>query len=340
VDDLGTRGVKGGGGARLDAEPRKVWNAVDRVRGRFGSHSRAGGPTQADQRFCHPTPPVPRPSRVAGYQAARRSFGFRSDKPYVRELIARGVWAYDFGYMPVTPRENRYLRLRARLKLGAAASRYLRGRPNISGGVSVEDDWPRGPYLLVRLTRDRTRHTRALRRRARFPHHLRTVLVDISERQLNRVQDRIDWDAAETDGFFIATSAPNIESGMVELEVITRRTDARRYFRDRYGPHVRPKVIATERTSPGCAAIKGYRLSADGRSVTVFYESGGGAEFDHAELHETDERVEIGIVVQAPNGPRNADSRTAEHTVALAQPLGNRRVVNASDDKTVPARQR
>jgi hypothetical protein len=297
----------------------------------------AGG-AQADQRFCRPAPAVPRPSRIQEYQAARRSFGFRSDKPYVRKLIARGVRAYDLGGFPVTAREKRYLRLRDRLELGRAASRYLRRRPNLSGGISVEDDWPRGPYLLVRLTRDRAHHTRALRRRARFPRHLRTVLVGVSERELVQLQERIDWDAAGADGFVIVGSAPDIVSGKVELELITRRSDHREYFRARYGPRVLARVIATELTSPECAAISHYRPGPDTMSVTVAYESGGGAEFDRAELLETDDRVEVGVIVQAYNGPRTADSRTAEHTVELSRPLGRRRVVDATTGKTVPAR--
>ena len=47
---------------------------------------------------------------------------------------------------PVTPCENRYLRLRDRLRLGPRVDRYLRRHPGLSGGVSIEDDWPREPY--------------------------------------------------------------------------------------------------------------------------------------------------------------------------------------------------
>jgi hypothetical protein len=168
---------------------------------------------------------------------------------------------------------------------------------------------------------------------------LRTVRVEVSERELMRLQDRIDWDAARADGFVIVVSVPNIVSGAVELDVITRRSDHREYFRGRYGPRVVARVIATELTSPECAAISRYRSGPDGMSVTVAYESGGGAEFERAELLEADDRVEVGIIVQAPNGPRTADSRIREHTVALSRPLGGRRVVDASTGRTVPARE-
>ena len=99
-----------------------------------------------------------RQAALERYAEQRASFGFRSDIPYVEELIRRGVWEYDVGYIPVTPAENRYLRLRDRLFLGRRAERYLRVRRDLDGGISIEDDWPRGPYLLVRLTRDQAAH--------------------------------------------------------------------------------------------------------------------------------------------------------------------------------------
>lgn len=72
-------------------------------------------------------------------------------------------------------REKAHLRFRNRLDLGSAARRYLRDHEDLDGGLSVEDDWPRGPYLLQRLTRDRARHTAALKRLVRFPRALGPV---------------------------------------------------------------------------------------------------------------------------------------------------------------------
>src|SRR5215210_673889 len=66
-------------------------------------------------------------------------------------LIRRGVKTEDVEIFPVTPREKRYVELRDRIGLSARASRYLRQRPNLSGGISIEDAWPRDPYVLVRL---------------------------------------------------------------------------------------------------------------------------------------------------------------------------------------------
>jgi hypothetical protein len=291
------------------------------------------GGAQQPERFCPQPVPEP-PSRIERYIDARRGFGFRSDAAYVRKLIRRGNWAYG-GWIPVTPREQRYLRLRDRLTLGARAQRYLSRRPNLSGGVSIEDDWPRGPYVLVRLTRGRAKHTRALKRRARFPRNLRTVSAPISERALSRIQDRIDFDAHEADGFHLRSSSVDIYSGTVAIGLITKRADHAEYFRARYGPHVRTYVIHTELTSPECAKIVGYRAAADDMSLTVTYETGGGATFDRVELVEYEDRVEIGVVEQGPNGPRTLELRYAKATVVLAHALGERKVVDATTGKRV-----
>jgi hypothetical protein len=300
----------------------------------------AGGVQQpAPERFC-PEPAPPRTSRIEQFMADRREFGFRSDKAYVRKLIKRGVWEYDVGYIPVTPRENRYLRLRDRLELGPRADRYLRRRPGLSGGVSVEDDWPREPYLLVRVTRNADRHERMLRRLARFPRNLRTKRVDRSYRSLRRLQGRIDWDAHDADGFHVTTTGIRISRNQVVIGVITKRADAEQYFRARYGAGVTTEVLATELTSPSCTDLFGYRPAPDGMSIVVSYEAGGGAEFDHFELVEHPDRIEVAVVVQIYNGPITADSRRAEAMIPLAAPLGTRRVIETTSGKRLPVETR
>jgi hypothetical protein len=302
----------------------------------FASLALVAGGDQAPERFC-PQPEPPRQSRIERYMEDRRRFGFRSDRAYVRKLVRRGMWEYDVGYMPATPRENRYLRLRDRLELGERARRYLGRRPHLYGGLSIEDDWPRGPYLLVRLTRDRAKHTRALRERARFPRNLRTVRVAVSYRGLRRIQERVDFDAHEADGFHVMSTGISIGAGKVRIGLITKRTDHAEYFAARYGPHVETHVMATELTSPECAEIVGFHASPDGLTLTVRYASGGGAEYERYELVEHDDRVEIGIVEQGSNGFRTLERVEKEQAVVLSRPLGTRRVIDATTGKRVRA---
>jgi hypothetical protein len=294
------------------------------------------GAQAAQEPFCRPQP-EPRETRMEAYQRVRGRYGFRTHRAYIRRLIRRGVRTggpeEDF---PVTRRERRYVRLRDRLTLNDAAYRYLRRHRDVDGGTSIEDAWPRDPHILVRLTRDRAKHQRALRRLVRYPRLLRTRRVALSERDLSRLQDRIDWEAAERDGFFISTSGPDIDTTTVELELITERTDAAAYFREHYGPRVRAIVIATELYSPRCTNLWDY--VADGTRLTIGWEAGGGAKFDHAEVVETDERVTVGVVVQSFNGVQTADSARADHVIELASPLGDRRVVDATTGKPIRPR--
>jgi hypothetical protein len=179
-------------------------------------------------------------------------------------------------------------------------------------------------YILLRLTRCRTKHTRALKGLARFPRNLRTVRVRISEPALRRIQARIAFDAHEADGFHLRSSSVDIYTGTVTIGLITKRADHAEYFRARYGPHARTFVIHTEPTSPECAKIVGYRAAPEGLSLELTYESGGGATFDRVELVVYEDRVEIGVVEQGPNGPRTLELRYETTTVVLARPLGGR----------------
>lgn len=290
----------------------------------------------AQEPFCRPPP---RETRMQLYQQVRGEFGFRTDAAYIRSLIRRGlVLTWDVQRFPMTHRELRYLKLRDRLDLGARAERYLRRRPWLDGGVSIEDAWPRDPYLLVRLTRDRAEHTRALRRVARYPRLLRTRTVPVSERALGRLTDRIDSGAAERDGLVPVSWGPDIDRSVVEIELITKRTDHLAYFRERYGPHVATRVIATELYSPACTALYDYRAGPEPAQLTIGWEAGGGAKLDHVQVAESDDRVVLGVVVQAPNGPRTAELRREEAAVTLSRPLGDRTVVDATTGKAVPRR--
>src|SRR3954452_20902250 len=71
-----------------------------------------------------PTAAEKRQAELKDWARQRAEFGFRHDLAYVRKLVKRGVWEYDVGYIPVTPQENQYLKLRDELELGPRAERY------------------------------------------------------------------------------------------------------------------------------------------------------------------------------------------------------------------------
>jgi hypothetical protein len=96
-------------------------------------------------------------------------------------------------------------------------------------------------------------------------------------------------------------------------------------------------VIATELTSPRCRAIESYAVAPD-ESLRIRFDDGDGATFDHVEVTEYDDRVELGLVVQAFNGPVAGTGHTAEQTVTLGRPLAGRRLIDATTRKAIPRR--
>jgi len=286
----------------------------------------AGGAAPTPSHLC-PMPKPPPVTRIQDYMESRAEVGLRSDEAYVRRLVRRGVWEYDVGYMPVTPAENRYLRRRDRLaQRTGRVDRYLARYRGLSGGVSIEDAFPHPAYLLVRVTRARARHARRL---ARLAPHVRTVLVAHSLRELRAVQARVDASPPPAaDGVFVDGTGVDIDTGRVEIDVITARTDAAAYVRARYGPLVAAHVIAATLTSPRCARMLGYRSTDAG--LELVYETDGVSTFDHAEVTESEDRVEVAVVEQVPNGAIAGVGATGRRTVALGRPLASRGVVDAN----------
>lgn len=276
--------------------------------------------------ICHGqlAPPTP----VEEAMEFRRMFGLPSARAYVRRVQRSGARRDDQGFA-FTRREWRYWRARDRISFSSKrrVERYLDRRPGLSAGLSIEDDWPEGAYLQVRLTRDRARHTPALKRRYRY--RLRTVLVSYSESELEAVQDRIsaDDDALAAEGFDVRGSGVDPKSNRVLVQMVSARSDHQQVFAERYGPAVETFATPSD-TRLDCARLDSYRAS--GNSLVLRWTYSSGEALETVELTEHPDRVEVGIVQRVPffGGPDDAhDGRTR---VQLSAPLGGRRVVDAA----------
>ncbi|MDA0183454.1 hypothetical protein OJ997_24305 [Solirubrobacter phytolaccae] len=282
-----------------------------------------------------PPPPISEEQReleqLKSWAASRAEFGFRHDLEYVRKLYEQGTWEYDVSYFPATDRENEYLKLRDRLTLGAKGDRYVREHREVYGGLSVEDGWPRDPYLRVRFTRDVQHHLAALKQVAAMPKHLRAKRVRFSERALRRVQSRVDddWKALDKAGFHLQSTSSDTDRGVVKVELVTKRKDTKAYFAKRYDSRVKPIVRGTEETVLGCHTSTSFSIAPDGLSITVTYESGGGAQFEKTEVVQNPDRVVVGVVERSSTGPRTADLVIKTAKVPLSAPLGDRAVIDA-----------
>ncbi len=294
-------------------------------------------PAAAQEKVCRgqhapkppPTPAEKEQAELEHYAASRAEFGFRHDLPYVKELIRRGVWEYDVSYFPVTPAENRYLRLRDRLDLGSKARRYLRRHREDAGSISIEDDWPREPYMAVRFKRNVAQHRRALRPLVRFPDNLRVIRTRFSEQDLKRLTEEIWRDRAKLRRAGFTLSGTGIGSNRAQVDVITKRTDAAAYFRKHYGAGVKVEVSAAEEHVLECSPSGTYEIAPDGMSLTVHWESGGSNKLERIEVTEFPDRVEIGVVEKVYTGVNTADLRYENAPAALSAPLGDRAVIDA-----------
>jgi hypothetical protein len=235
---------------------------------------------------------------------------------------------------PVTAREARYFNDRYRVseeagRVGRLADRVL----GLSGGVSIEDDYPRGAYVALRVTRRVSApRLRSFRRRAR---RLRLFRVDTSERSLRRLQARIEKDSKfqEAAGIALQSVGVRIELNKVDFEFSSDRPDSEALLRARYGPKVFLTRVAA--WTPGCDNPDSYRLEPDGRTLTVFWETSGSARNHRVEVREIGDRVLIGAVSDFPPFI-TLDARGRSASVTLAGPLAQRRVLSIVTRKPVP----
>ena len=128
---------------------------------------------------------------------------------------------------------------------GAAVTRYLRRHPEISGWWDVRDDWPRGPYVAVFLTDDSAAPTRARSsawRRSRSHARGEDPLQRPAARAGRSGGSSATTKALERRASRPSRPTPRPGTDRVDVSVVTKRKDAARYFKRRYGvadPHAR-----------------------------------------------------------------------------------------------------
>jgi hypothetical protein len=301
----------------------------------------ARAPARPGDGRCDGSRPSPAAEAIAATQSLRRQLGLPSSRAHVVALRhsararRRGAALESF---PVNAREARYMRERNRVEDRAdRAGTYLRRHAAAtSGGLSIEDDWPRRPYLGVRLTRDLARHARALD--ARLDVEVRVIRVRRSLRALRRIQARVDAasDGLRATGIAVVATAPDIRRNRVDVEVITARRDAPAVLARRFGAVVHVTVVATRPDRLVCVPVGSYTPAADGRSLVVRYASSPSSRFERPFVAETAATVRAGVIERRPTGPvlDQAVERTA--VIPLAAPLGARTVVDAETGAPLP----
>lgn len=286
-------------------------------------------PSTALARECTVTGPEARAeATLRGEIRARTAYGFRDDRAYVARLIAAGPPSRRYG-IRVTKAEDRYLDRRWKLGVGAKVGRYLRRRPAINAFWDVRDDWPRGPYMAVFIADDPAKHRAAILRRASYPRSTRIVRVRYSYAAKDRLQRRIEDDRERLDrlGFEVIETDTDWGLDRIDVEVVTRRTDAKAFFARRYGSVVRARAHPRP-TYEGCTRASSFEIAPDGRSLTVSWTDAP-SKPARIELTERGDRVAIGIVSRFSRYPGFGDPG-GKAVVRLSAPLAGRPVYDAS----------
>jgi hypothetical protein len=290
--------------------------------------------------YLGPLPPKPSAKEQALQDAiqSRRSWGMRHGRAYVRRVNAdpasRRRATLEIGF-PVTRREAAYFRARFRLQDDRFTRRmdaYMRRHRDDFGAVSIEDDYPRAPYLLVRIKNHVARHRAAIDRR--FALRFEVKPVAHSERDLRRIQRSIDWDELGAQGIEVVSTG--LDGDRVLLHVTTQREDAAAVVRGLYGRAVKLTVLGPTPTHLACSAPRRYRVDPDGRTITASYVHSGSIEPRHIEVIESATEVQLGMVSEVPYGFLTGDAVRYELTATLAEPLGDRSVTTIQ--RRVPVR--
>ena len=198
------------------------------------------GPSPGDP----PCPARPEQSELERVIEERSEYGMRADPAYVQSLLDD-----DREY---TEPERRWVKSVDRLAFDQRIDDYTTHYRKDWGGTAVIADYPAKPYLLIRLTKRLTFHTRALKRLARRPDEIRTVRAVHTADELYETADRINQDALAGDGFIdgygragfrVLGANGHDQTADVEVDVITTRSDAAAYFAAHYGDYVKVEVV-------------------------------------------------------------------------------------------------
>lgn len=270
--------------------------------------------------------------------AARKLWGLPHSRALIRRLERdpraqrrRDVIGIDFALRAV---EARYFRQRFRVQRQAGlVARRAEREEDLSGGVSIEDDFPRGAYVLLRVTRELSSAERA--EFGRDISRLKLVRVARSERMLEEQQERIDWEALERDGIDVQSTSTSVSRNAVIVEFSSDRADAEAVLQERYGPGLIVKRIAPY--TEECTSPDSYRVTNRGRTLVLRYITSGSAGAARVQLLESRNYVSVAVIEQLPP-IRTSDAVARRVRVKLTRPLGSRHVVSTITRRTLHQR--
>jgi hypothetical protein len=145
-----------------------------------------------------------------------------------------------------------------------------------------------------------------------------------------------DSDRLRAEGIHVQLLTPTADA--VEVHYVAADEDAAgALLRRRYGERVRPIWIG-----PSTRAIEAYPFvswMASAQDLRIFYRLEGDVEVVECKVREDEDAVIVSLRVSRPRGFEliPCEVTLCEATLKLARPLGERRVIDAADDKVRPS---
>jgi hypothetical protein len=274
-------------------------------------------------------------------QQFREAHGLPTDPAYVETVLrapdSRRL-STEEPYL-VSPAERRYLADRQVVQdhiyhVTEYVRKYAR---DVDGGISIEDDFPAGAYVAVRLTRDLEKHAAVL---SKVPERVRVIGVRFTEREIQRQADRFTprvFRSLRRRGIDVVSVGDDIARNGVDAEVISRRPDAAAAVEGFFasGPPVRATVIGKRPYRRVCVRAGRYRPDRTGKALRVTWSTYADYRRPRVKAYESKRAVRIEVRESAPNGPMTLLGAGRSAVVRLKAPLANRKVVDAESGRTL-----
>ena len=151
------------------------------------------------------------------------------------------------------------------------------------------------------------------------------ALAQDDDAELAAIEERIWQDDRVLERQRIWVVSTGRAADRLRVDVISPRSDARAFMRERYGPRITVDVVAKRRFRRVRTSWQRYKVLGPRR---IRIEWGCANELLRLRRRETRRRVVVTVVERAYNGPQTDDCRIRRKTVRLKRPLGDRVVVD------------
>jgi hypothetical protein len=262
----------------------------------------------------------------------RSSLGLRVDEAFIKQMADDYRAGGQQGGWWLTREENaEYHREEERReRVREAAQPYIEAHSAEFAGAWRGDGVRAEQHLA--FTGDIAAHRQALDALVPEADVLHVHPARFSEDELRALSYRIaddDEDALRAEGIVVRETGANVVTNRVEVGIVTDAPErAAEVLRERYGDTVEIEYASPATHYADPVEWQCYELDSDSTSLTVWYWANPFIELDHSEVVEGAEEVRVTLFDRVPVGGVLLPATIRGVPVELAEPLGDRRVID------------